>query len=151
MNIKKQFQDVLSGFAVGDAFGAGIEFQDRDWIRENIDFTSFVNVRHKVPALRIDSENYRIGEYTDDTEMTLGLIKALISGRPFTEKLLIKYWKQEYFGGLNAKGHGRTGHGSMRWVYSGEKTVEEVKQFQQQRKFPGNAPGDKSRPHRLSP
>jgi ADP-ribosylglycohydrolase len=42
-------KDMLLGTAIGDAFGAGVEFQDRHWIRANVDFTTFVNVRSTIP------------------------------------------------------------------------------------------------------
>ncbi|EAY25060.1 ADP-ribosylglycohydrolase family protein [Microscilla marina] len=139
-------QDILLGFAIGDAFGAGVEFQDRNWIRENIDFSSFVNVRSSVQALHTDIQNYHDWEYTDDTEMTIGLIKALISEQPFIEELLVKFWKKEYEEGGNVKGYTRAGHGSISWVYSGEKTIDEVRRFQQKRRFPGNAPATRALP-----
>ena len=31
-----KFNDILLGYAIGDSFGAGIEFQDRNWIKENM-------------------------------------------------------------------------------------------------------------------
>jgi ADP-ribosylglycohydrolase len=42
-------KDMLLGTAIGDAFGAGVEFQDRHWIRANVDFTTFVNARSTIP------------------------------------------------------------------------------------------------------
>lgn len=127
-------EDILWGIAIGDAFGAGIEFQDRDWIRANVDFTKFINARDR------PFEQYHDWEYTDDTEMTLGLIKALISGREFTEDLLVEYWIREYEEDQQIKGYGRAGHGSMRWVYSGEKDITWVRDYQRNKEFPGNAP-----------
>jgi len=75
--MKIKFSDILIGFAIGDAFGAGIEFQDRNWIRENIDFTKFVNVRNLLDeklCSNVFSKNYKDWNYSDDTEMTIGLI-----------------------------------------------------------------------------
>ena len=37
------FEALFLGYAIGDAFGAGVEFQDRNWIRRHVDFTRFVN------------------------------------------------------------------------------------------------------------
>lgn len=42
------FQNILLGIAIGDAFGAGVEFQDRNWIRKHVDFSKFVNARDKI-------------------------------------------------------------------------------------------------------
>jgi ADP-ribosylglycohydrolase len=74
-------QNFLIGTAIGDAFGAGVEFQDRTWIRKNVDFTRFINARSsiKVPSDKIDPfvKNYHPWDYTDDTEITIGTMKAL--------------------------------------------------------------------------
>ena len=138
------FKDLILGVAIGDAFGAGVEFQDRNWIKKNVDFSKFVNARHLIqtdlPDTSIFTKNYRAWDYTDDTEMTIGVIKALLSRKKFTPHLLIDFWKKEYWADAEAKGFERNGHGSMRWVFSGEKNIEEVRAFQSQRKYPGNAP-----------
>ncbi len=143
-------EKVLIGIAVGDAYGAGVEFQDRDWIRKHVDFTKFVNARSRIQVenekRKIFIENYHEWDYTDDTEMTIGLMKALISGEGFSESLLIEKWKGEYENGKQIKGYGRNGHGSMAWFYSGSKSIEEVRAFQKERTNPGNAPAMRSVP-----
>ena len=137
-------KDMLLGIAIGDAFGAGVEFQDRNWILEHVDFSKFVNARHLIPVSEVQlptfTQNYKPWDYTDDTEMTIGLIKALLANDTFSEKLLIKHWTAEYQLGIQQKGYGRNGHGSMRWVFDGVKTIEEVRVFQADRQYPGNAP-----------
>ena len=144
------FYEILLGIAIGDAFGAGVEFQDRDWIRENIDFSKFINARDKIKVtpdkLITFTENYHDWEYTDDTEMTIGVIKALCSQSNFDENLLVQKWTEEYQKGIHEKGYGRNGHGSMRWFYSKEKTIEEIRNFQRFRPNPGNAPAMRSVP-----
>jgi len=143
-------KDLLIGTAIGDAFGAGVEFQDRDWIKKNVDFSRFVNARDqiKVPQEKKDvfTKNYNQWDYTDDTEMTIGLINALVSKEKFSEDLLVRKWKEEYDFGIASKGYGRNGHGSISWYYSGEKTIEEVRSFQRDRPNPGNAPAMRSVP-----
>ena len=129
------FVNVLFGIAIGDAFGAGIEFQSREWIREHIDFTEYITARKGKYA-----ENYIVGNYTDDTEMTIGIIKALRSQKVFTPDLLVQFWIQEYESDKERKGYGRQGHGAMKKVYTGEKTIEEIRSSQQERQSPGNAP-----------
>ncbi|MGY3794074.1 ADP-ribosylglycohydrolase family protein [Aquimarina sp. 433] len=143
-------ENILLGIAIGDAFAAGVEFQDRNWIRENVDFTKFVNARAKINVpeekkVRFIS-NYKPWDYTDDTEMTLGLIKAIVSKRKFSEELLIEKWKEEYDLGIEKKGFGRNGHGSMDWFYTGKKTIQEIRSFQRNRNNPGNAPAMRSVP-----
>jgi len=143
-------ENLLLGIAIGDAFGAGVEFQDRDWIRANVDFSKFVNVRNKITVAEekknIFIENYKAWDYTDDTEMTIGVIKALLYNNEFTENILVEKWKEEYDKGILEKGFGRNGHGSMRWFYSDEKTMEEIRAFQSKRKNPGNAPAMRAVP-----
>ena len=147
---KSVISNVLLGIAIGDAYGAGVEFQDRNWIRNNVDFTKFYNKRNSISVSEekkeIFTKGYNEWDYTDDTEMTIGVIKALISREVFSEELLVKMWDDEYKKGIKEKGYGRNGHGSMRWYYSGEKTIEEIKSFQRNRKNPGNAPAMRSVP-----
>lgn len=150
-----QIEALLIGTALGDAFGAGVEFQDRDWIRAHVDFTQFVSVRHQIKVAphqqSLFIQHYQDWDYTDDTEMTIGLIKALLSKQPFTEELLVQSWKAEYDQGKKEKGHGRNGHGSMAWYYSGEKSMEEIRAFQRNRPNPGNAPAMRAVPLGLLP
>lgn len=144
-----KFSDILLGFAIGDAFGAGLEFQDRDWIKAHVDFTTFINVRYLLDE-RLGSEafskNYIDWNYSDDTEMTIGLIKALMSGEQLSEDLLIQYWSLEYHKGILKNGFGRNGHGSMSWFFEGNKSIEEIRDFQRDRPFPGNAPPMRAMP-----
>jgi ADP-ribosylglycohydrolase len=143
-------QNLLLGTAIGDAFGAGLEFQDRRWIRKNVDFTQFIHARHTihVPEDQIEAfiRNYKEWDYTDDTEMTIGTIKAIISNQPITEELLLQKWTEEYHQGITEKGYGRNGHGSMRWYYEGDKSIAEIHDFQRHRNNPGNAPAMRAVP-----
>ncbi|MEZ5041297.1 MAG: ADP-ribosylglycohydrolase family protein [Saprospiraceae bacterium] len=147
---KLNLSQILIGVAIGDAFGAGVEFQDRHWIRANVDFSRLVNARHTIAVPEqqkaLFTQNYHPWDYTDDTEMTIGLLKALCATEPFSEELLIRKWKEEYDKGVQEKGYGRNGHGSMGWYYTGEKTIEEIKAFQRNRKNPGNAPAMRAVP-----
>jgi ADP-ribosylglycohydrolase len=145
-----KMENLLIGIAIGDAFGAGVEFQDRDWIRANVDFSKFINVRGKIKIEeernKIFTQNYSPWDYTDDTEMTIGVIKALLSKETFSENLLVEKWTEEYQKGISAKGFGRNGHGSMSWYFNGEKTIDEIRDFQRDRPNPGNAPAMRSVP-----
>lgn len=138
------FENLVIGFAIGDAFGAGVEFQDRDWIRENMNFTQFINARHLIQVPKSEKqvfiENYNAWDYTDDTEMLIASIKALSSNQVFSEALLIQKISEEYQKGIKEKGFGRNGHGSLRWYFTGEKSIEEIRSFQKNRTNPGNAP-----------
>ena len=145
-----KIREILLGIAIGDAFGAGVEFQDRNWIRKNVDFSKLINVRDKIKVPREKKElftkNYYEWNYTDDTEMTIGVIKAILSNQIFSTELLIEKWEEEYNLGIHKKGFGRNGHGSMSWYYSGEMTIEQIRNFQRNRSNPGNAPAMRSVP-----
>ncbi|HAS43413.1 MAG TPA: ADP-ribosylglycohydrolase family protein [Microscillaceae bacterium] len=156
------FSDILLGIAIGDAFGAGVEFQDRDWIKSQVDFSRFVNARNSIAAHLVDkpanfppaeafTQNYSPWDYTDDTEMTIGVVKALLSKQAFTPDLLVAHFTQEYQQGKAQKGFGRNGHGSMQWVFDGTQNIAEVRAFQQNRPYPGNAPVSRAVPLGLLP
>lgn len=148
-----QRSNLLLGLAIGDAYAAGLEFQDRDWIRQHVDFTRFINMREHIQVapekLAAFTTHYQAWDYTDDTEMTIGSIKALCSGQDITEQVLINYWETEYREGLQRKGYGRNGHGSMAWYYEGRLSIAEVRDFQRHRPNPGNAPAMRAIPFGL--
>jgi ADP-ribosylglycohydrolase len=148
-------QNMLKGIAIGDAFGAGVEFQDRNWIRENVDFTRFVDARSSIRVapdqLAAFVQNYHPWDYTDDTEMTIAIMRAIAAPELFTEDLVVRELHAEYDRGLREKGHGRNGHGSLRWYFEGMKTISEVRDFQRDRPNPGNAPAVRAVPIGLMP
>ena len=150
---KTAVENFLIAFAIGDAFGAGVEFQDRNWIGKNVDFTRFINMRDQIAVAEkmkpVFTENYHEWYYTDDTEMTIGSMKALMSGAAITPDSLVEYWQKEYKNGIERKGHPRCGHGSMRWFYDGKKTLETIRNFQKNRSNPGNAPAMRAIPFGL--
>lgn len=141
-------ENLFTGLTVGDAYGAGLEFQDRNWIRANVDFTKFINRRNDIntPDKKIFTIDYHDWDYTDDAEMTIAVTKAICSGKPFTDELLVQAFVDEYERGFQQKGYKRNGHGAMRWYFSGEKTIDEIRDMQRNKTYPGNAP-----PMRASP
>lgn len=128
-------KDALIGIAIGDAFGVGIEFRDRKWIRENVDFTKFVNTRHGRYA-----KGYESGFYSDDTEHSIGVLKTMMDPRAFSIDLLLETWKKEYESDIKEKGFPRQGHGSIIDWYNGCKTIEDIQNSQKSRDEPGNGP-----------
>jgi hypothetical protein len=62
----------------GDSVGAGLEFKSREWIEEHVDFTDYVNTGDGMWA-----EGFEEGVYTDDTEMTIGLVCVCPLNRAF--------------------------------------------------------------------
>ena len=70
---------MLIELAVGDAYGAGFEYVDGDVIRAHNHLSHFVkHPRHPIVP----------GAYTDDTQMSIAIAEAIISGAPWTPQLL---------------------------------------------------------------
>src|SRR5579885_1780997 len=70
---------MLLELAVGDAYGAGFEYAPRELIRRHNTLAGYVqHPRHRI----------RPGAYTDDTQMSLAIAEALISGEPWTPERL---------------------------------------------------------------
>jgi ADP-ribosylglycohydrolase len=126
--------NALQGVAIGDAFGVGVENKCRKWIKENVDFTRYVNV------WKNGVNNISPGTYSDDTEHTVAMCHALLSGKKFTSELLLDEFKKEYEKKKNEKGFPRDGHGSIKDWYTGKSTIEDIRKEQNSRTEPGNAP-----------
>jgi ADP-ribosyl-[dinitrogen reductase] hydrolase len=70
---------LLLELAIGDAYGAGFEYVDTEMIRRRNDLSGYVkHPRH----------NTRPGSYTDDTQMSLAIAEAIVSGEPWNPALL---------------------------------------------------------------
>jgi ADP-ribosyl-[dinitrogen reductase] hydrolase len=70
---------MLLELAIGDAYGAGFEFVDR----ETIELYNNLNDYRQHPHHEIQP-----GCYTDDTQMSLAIAEAIISQEPWTPELL---------------------------------------------------------------
>ncbi len=70
---------MLLELAVGDAYGAGFEYVDREQINAANDLSRYVkHPRHRIIP----------GHYTDDTQMSLAIAEAILSGEPWTPHML---------------------------------------------------------------
>lgn len=70
---------MLVELAVGDAYGAGFEYVDADFIRAHNDLSRYVkHPRHDIVP----------GRYTDDTQMSLAIAEAVVSGEEWTPLML---------------------------------------------------------------
>jgi ADP-ribosylglycohydrolase len=67
---------MLLELAVGDAYGAGFEYVDADLVARRNDLSGYL-VRHTEKARTC-------GRYTDDTQMSLAVAEAIVSGEPWT-------------------------------------------------------------------
>jgi ADP-ribosylglycohydrolase len=70
---------MLLELAIGDAYGAGFEYVNHQLIRQFNDLSRYVqHPRHST----------RPGQYTDDTQMTLAIVEAILSGEEWTPRHL---------------------------------------------------------------
>jgi len=78
---------MLVELAVGDAYGAGFEFRNPLYVRafNKLD-------RHRRPALTIAKP----GRYTDDTQMTIAVTEALLSGEPWSPALVAAHFVEAF-------------------------------------------------------
>lgn len=136
-------KNMLLGIAVGDAFGMGIEMKDRKWIAQNIDFSKYVcDRKFRTPAFE---QGYTIGDYTDDTSDSIAVINTLMKyillNQPFSEENLLSEIRIQYdLSKETRNGCPRAGYGSIDQYFDGKKTLEEVKNYQRNKVYPGNAP-----------
>jgi len=70
---------MLLEIAVGDAYGAGFEYVSPAIIREHNDLSGYIqHPRHET----------RPGQYTDDTQMSIAIAEAIVSGESWTREML---------------------------------------------------------------
>lgn len=70
---------MLLELAIGDAYGAGFEYVDRDMVRQHNDLSGYLkHPRHRLIP----------GSYTDDTQMSLAVAEAMLSGEDWTPLML---------------------------------------------------------------
>eukprot|EP00038_Savillea_parva_P014740 m.217170 g.217170 ORF g.217170 m.217170 type:complete len:406 (+) comp28963_c0_seq1:164-1381(+) len=141
---------MIIGDAIGDAFGFEIEMQDALWIRQNV---RVVDGWPHNPAMPVSWAANRVtGMYSDDTEMTVGLMKGLMKdGIALDMDGMLRAWRDEWELSKQrpppaTPNVGRQGHGSIRYVFQGTKTIAEVRASQARRTNPGNAPPMRSLP-----
>lgn len=72
---------MLVEIAIGDAYGAGFEYADIEMVRQRNNLSGYVkHPRH----------NIRPGAYTDDTQMSLAIAEAIVSGESWQPVMLAK-------------------------------------------------------------
>ncbi len=78
---------MLIELAIGDAYGAGFEYAPETLIRQHNRATHYVqHPRHRL----------RPGCYTDDTQMSLAVAEALLSGSRWSPELLARHFVEAY-------------------------------------------------------
>jgi ADP-ribosyl-[dinitrogen reductase] hydrolase len=78
---------MLLELAVGDAYGAAFEYAPIDLIRQHNTVSYYSkHPRHPLPA----------GCYTDDTQMSIAVTEAILSGERWTPRLLAHHFVQAF-------------------------------------------------------
>ncbi len=70
---------MLLELAIGDAYGAGFEYANPEFVLSYNDLSGYV--RHP-------RHNLRLGCYTDDTQMSLAIAETLVAQEPWTPEIL---------------------------------------------------------------
>jgi len=78
---------MLLEIAIGDAYGAGFEFVPDETIKKEHNLTKYY-------ASRID--DLKVGQYTDDTQMTLAISELMISKKVWTKELITKHFLEVF-------------------------------------------------------
>src|SRR5579883_565881 len=77
---------MLLELAIGDAYGAGFEYADEMIVTHNNLARYIQHPRHRIAP----------GCYTDDTQMSLAIAEAIISGEPWTPDLLARKFVEAF-------------------------------------------------------
>jgi ADP-ribosyl-[dinitrogen reductase] hydrolase len=108
---------MLLELAIGDAYGAGFEYAPRELIRRHNTLAGYVHhPRHRI----------RPGAYTDDTQMSLAIAEAMVSGEPWTPERLAQRFVEAF------KRDPREGYASgfyhfLQHVEDGQQFLREIK------------------------
>ena len=91
---------MLVELAVGDAYGAGFEYVDRQTVARDNDIMHYVkHPRHRVI----------VGHYTDDTQMSIAIAEAIVEDLPWTPAVLaekfVAVFKRDPREGYSARFH----------------------------------------------
>jgi ADP-ribosyl-[dinitrogen reductase] hydrolase len=107
---------MLLELAIGDAYGAGFEYANRQLIRQFNDLSRyFQHPRHST----------RPGQYTDDTQMTLAIVESILSGEDWTPLNLAERFV-EVFKRDPREGYAGRFYEFLRQSYSGEQFLRDI-------------------------
>ena len=107
---------MLMELAIGDAYGAGFEYTDRDFIAAHNDMTGYVqHPRHGTPP----------GWYTDDAQMSLAIAEAVLSGEEWTPLMLANKFV-ECFKRDPHEGYAERFYAFLQSVKDGEHFLKEI-------------------------
>jgi len=107
---------MLLELAIGDAYGAGFEYVDAEMIRRQNDLSRYV----KHPKHHIQP-----GFYTDDTQMSLAIAEAIVSGEPWEPASLAERFVK-VFQRDPREGYATGFSHFLRQVHDGEQFLKEI-------------------------
>jgi ADP-ribosylglycohydrolase len=107
---------MLLEIAIGDAYGAGFEYADEGTIRARNDLSRYV--RHK-------SHGIEAGHYTDDTQMSIAVAEAILSGQAWTQEMLARRFV-EVFKRDPRKGYAGSFYGFLARIRDGAQFLAEI-------------------------
>jgi ADP-ribosyl-[dinitrogen reductase] hydrolase len=108
---------MLVEIAVGDAYGAGFEYAPDRLIRERNDLSGYVaHPRHGL----------RPGCYTDDTQMSVAVAEAILSGERWTPALLARHFVNA-FRRDPREGYARGFQAFLQEVRDGDEFLERIR------------------------
>ncbi|WIG97353.1 ADP-ribosylglycohydrolase family protein [Myxococcus sp. SDU36] len=107
---------MLLELAVGDAYGAGFEYVSAERVLRDNDLSRYVE--HPRPLLAP-------GSYTDDTQMSLAVAEAMLSGEPWTPQLLARCFVAT-FRRDPRKGYSRRFQALLEQIETGEEFLERI-------------------------
>ncbi|HEX8033432.1 MAG TPA: ADP-ribosylglycohydrolase family protein [Ktedonobacterales bacterium] len=107
---------MLLELAIGDAYGAGFEYVDRDVVRKHNNLSRYV--RH--PRHRI-----RPGSYTDDTQMSIAIAEVIVADAAWTPLTLASKFV-EVFKRDPREGYAGGFYEFLHHVQSGEQFLAEI-------------------------
>ncbi len=107
---------MLIELAVGDAYGAGFEYVNKQLINQFNNLARYTkHPRHSI----------RPGNYTDDTQMTLAIAEAIVSGEDWTPQNLARCFV-EVFKRDPREGYASSFHAFLRQIKDGEEFLEKI-------------------------
>lgn len=115
--LREEIPPLLLELAVGDAYGAGFEYVDIEMIRKSNDLTRYVqHPRHRISP----------GSYTDDTQMSLAIAEAIVSGEPWRPEMLANRFV-EAFKRDPREGYAQGFYAFLQHVRNGEQFLREIR------------------------
>ena len=108
---------MLLELAIGDAYGAGFEYTDMSMIQRDNTLARYVKHPH---------HNIKPGMYTDDTQMSIAIVEAILSAQPWTAGLLAQKFV-EAFKRDPHEGYASGFYSFLQHVQNGQQFLREIR------------------------